>query len=238
MSLSNTYQERKGRLETYFNRTAAEKWTVLTTDAPVSGIRETVRAGRESMRNTLLEWLPGDLNGARILDAGCGTGALAVEAARRGADVIGVDVSQSLIDVANHRTPADLGSGSVSFHTGDMMSAEYGSFDYIVAMDSLIHYRMSDVCSAIEQIAPRVRESILFTFAPRTPLLAAMWMAGKAFPRDDRSPAIEPHAPKRLIKSLEDCIGDTHRIGRTHRVSTTFYKSQALELICKGGPDA
>jgi len=230
MSLSDAYQERKGRLETYFNRTAADKWTVLTTDAPVSGIRQTVRAGRDAMRGTLLDWLPQDLQGARILDAGCGTGALAVEAAKRGADVVGVDVSQSLIAVADHRKPDDLGTGRVSFHTGDMLSAEYGSFDYVVAMDSLIHYRLADVYSAIEQLAPRVSKAMMFTFAPRTPLLAAMHLSGKLFPRDDRSPAIEPHSAPRIMNGLQQRLGDRFSVGRTHRVSTTFYKSQALEL--------
>jgi magnesium-protoporphyrin O-methyltransferase len=48
------------------------------------------------MRATLLDWLPPDLHGARLLDAGCGTGALAIEAARRGADVVAIDLSPTL----------------------------------------------------------------------------------------------------------------------------------------------
>ena len=51
------------QLETYFDRTAVEAWARLTSDAPVSGIRATVRAGRDLMRATLLGWLPGDLRG-------------------------------------------------------------------------------------------------------------------------------------------------------------------------------
>ncbi len=58
----------------------------------MSRIRATVRAGRDAMRAELLSWLPADLTGRRLLDAGCGTGALAVEAARRGAEVVAVDV--------------------------------------------------------------------------------------------------------------------------------------------------
>jgi hypothetical protein len=37
-------------------------------DAPVSKIRQTVRAGRDRMRAHRLSWLPEDLAGARILD--------------------------------------------------------------------------------------------------------------------------------------------------------------------------
>src|SRR3954447_16356615 len=70
-----TYATRRGELLQYFDRTAVDAWKRLTSDAPVNSIRATVRAGREDMRNTLLSWLPDDLRGKRILDAGCGTGA-------------------------------------------------------------------------------------------------------------------------------------------------------------------
>src|SRR6478736_3225079 len=73
---------RRELIERYFDRTAADAWARLTSSAKVSGIRATVRAGRDRMRATLLGWLPSDLRDARLLDAGCGTGALAVEAAR------------------------------------------------------------------------------------------------------------------------------------------------------------
>ena len=76
--IDTRYERRRGQIEAYFDRTAAEAWARLTSDAPVSRIRATVRAGRDAMRATLLDWLPRDLRGARVLDAGCGTGMLAV----------------------------------------------------------------------------------------------------------------------------------------------------------------
>jgi len=69
-----TYESTRNTVETYFDRTATKTWERLTSDAPVSGIRATVRAGRERMRQLLLSKLPADLRGARVLDAGCGTG--------------------------------------------------------------------------------------------------------------------------------------------------------------------
>ena len=82
-----TYRERRGQIETYFDRTAVQAWARLTSDAPVGRVRATVRAGRDRMRATLLSWLPDDMRGMRLLDAGCGTGALAGAAAHRGASV-------------------------------------------------------------------------------------------------------------------------------------------------------
>ena len=86
---SATYSARRDQLERYFDRTAVEVWKRMTSDEPLSRVRATVRAGRDAMRVTLLDWLPLDLRGARILDAGCGTGALAFEIAKRGATVVG-----------------------------------------------------------------------------------------------------------------------------------------------------
>ena len=103
-----TYQDRRGELLDYFDRTAVRAWERLTSDAPVSGIRATVRAGRDRMRGTLLSWLPEDLGGRRVLDAGCGTGAFAVEAARRGAEVVAVDIAPKLIEVARERAALEL----------------------------------------------------------------------------------------------------------------------------------
>ncbi|HEY6378278.1 MAG TPA: class I SAM-dependent methyltransferase [Candidatus Dormibacteraeota bacterium] len=40
-----------------------------------------------------------------VLDAGCGTGRMAIELARRGLDVVGVDVDPSMLDVARRKAP-------------------------------------------------------------------------------------------------------------------------------------
>ncbi len=229
-----TYHARRGEIEHYFDRTAAQAWARLTSDAPVSGIRATVRAGREDMRNTLLSWLPADLTGKRVLDAGCGTGAFAMEAARRGAQVLAIDVSPSLVGIARDRCADQVPAGSIVFDVGDMLDGRLGIFDYVVAMDSLIHYRSQDVVESLATLAPRIRHSMLMTFAPKTPLLAAMHFVGRAFPRGDRAPAIEPVAEGKLKATLR---GERRlaswKLGRDRRVSRGFYTSHALELCRK-----
>ena len=66
------YVQRRGEIQQYFDRTAVKAWEVLTSNAPVGRIRATVRRGRDEMRQTLLSWLPEDMSGLRLLDAGCG----------------------------------------------------------------------------------------------------------------------------------------------------------------------
>ncbi|MCK7575169.1 MAG: magnesium protoporphyrin IX methyltransferase [Chromatiales bacterium] len=227
-----SYQERRGKIETYFDRTAADAWSKLTSDAKVSRIRETVRAGRDDMRQTLLSWLPEDLTGKRLLDAGCGTGMLAVEAARRGAEVVAIDVAPTLIEIARERLPADLGPGSVDFQAGDMLDPAHGRFDHVVAMDSLIHYRPEDVVKVLTGLAARTSGSIVFTFAPRTIPLAIMHAVGQFFPRSDRSPAIEPVSEAKLRELIGAESGlRGWKPERTRRIAVGFYMSQGLELI-------
>lgn len=223
------YTVRREALATYFDSTARQAWIDLTSDVKVSGIRATVRAGREEMRQVLLSWLPRDLRRTRVLDAGCGTGALSVGAAYRGADVVGVDVAEGLIEVARDRMPGFTGHGRIVWRAGDMLDPALGPFAHVVAMDSLIHYAPEDLVDAIEKLSERVDRSILFTFAPHTRLLGTMHKIGKAFPKSDRSPAIVPVSETELRARLA-CI-QGWSIGRTQRVSSGFYTSQALELV-------
>jgi magnesium-protoporphyrin O-methyltransferase len=230
---SPTYQTKRGQLEEYFDRTASDAWAKLTSDAPVSGIRKTVRAGRDRMRQTLLDWLPQDLHGRRILDAGCGTGALAVELARRGAQVVAIDLSPTLVQLARERTPDDLGEGKLEFIAGDMLSTSLGRFDHVVCMDSMIHYEKHDMVQVLAGLTERTAKSVLFTFAPSNPILATMIRVGRVFPRGDRAPFIEPVSES----SLRGLIGNAStltgwKIDRTEKISSGFYTSQAME-ICK-----
>jgi magnesium-protoporphyrin O-methyltransferase len=227
---SISYALRRQALEHYFDRTALEAWTQLTSDAPVSRIRATVRAGRDRMRALLLDWLPSDLSGLRIADLGCGTGALSVAAAERGAQVVAVDVSASLIGIARERTPPRL-VDLIEFHAADMTDPALGYCDHAVMMDSLVHYETPDIAATLGNLADRVRHSIVFTVAPRTPLLTAMHFVGSFFPRSDRAPAIVPvsmAALKSAIAREKGLAGWS--ITRSERIDSGFYLSRAVEL--------
>lgn len=229
---TTTYQDRRQKLEEYFDRTASEAWARLTSDAPVSRIRATVRAGRDRMRATLLSYLPEDLSHQTVLDAGCGTGALAVEAARRGAAVVAIDISPTLVRIARERVPAQQMQGRVDFMVSDMLEPSLGSFDWVVAMDSLIHYKADDMAAMAGCLYARARRGVAFTFAPRTPLLAAMHFVGKGFPRADRAPEIEPVAHGKLAARLRAAPELNGAVfGRSERVDVGFYTSQTMELL-------
>ncbi|MEM8731357.1 MAG: magnesium protoporphyrin IX methyltransferase [Pseudomonadota bacterium] len=221
-----TYEATRARVETYFDRTATRTWERLTSDAPVSKIRQTVREGRDAMRDRLLSDLPADMTGLRVLDAGCGPGQFTEVLAARGAEVVAIDISPSLVEIAENRLPAHL-APRVTFASGDMLRDVDGRFDHIFAMDSLIYYGRDDIHAALDRLTTvHGPHSIRFTVAPKTTLLMAMWYAGKLFPQSDRSPTMVPHAPSRLTRHLNG-LGRMNDLGR---VQSGFYISHAMEL--------
>ena len=220
------YAATRDRVEHYFDRTATTVWERLTSDAPVSGIRATVRAGRDRMRNLMLAQLPEDLRGARILDAGCGTGAMAVELAKRGAQVVGVDISPALVEIAAKRTPEELAS-QITWVAGDMLDATEGDFDHALAMDSMIYYPSSDIAALLGRASKRIDGKFVFTMPPRTPALMAMWRIGKLFPRADRSPVMIPQSTADIANALRTS-GVAGGLVEIDRIKSGFYFSSAI----------
>ena len=217
------YDQTLSRVETYFDKTALKTWERLTSKAPVSRIRQSVRRGRDEMRMKLISQLPKNLSGARVLDAGCGTGQLSEELALRGCQVVAADISPSLIQVARSRIPTHL-QKNIEFVTGDMVSPELGNFDYVIAMDSLIYYTRTDLGSLLIELSSRTSQSIYFTLAPKTMLLMLMWYIGKLAPSGDRSPVMVPHS----FKAISNELGAKLELTDLGIVNSGFYISHAI----------
>jgi SAM-dependent methyltransferase len=66
-------------------------------------------------------------NSARVLDIACGSGFAAQLAARRGAEVSGLDAAEALVTVARARTPTG------DFRVGDMFSLPFADDSFDVA---------------------------------------------------------------------------------------------------------
>ena len=84
--------------------------------------------------------LVGDVRGRMILDLGCGEGGYARELAARGAEVVGVDGSARLIEVARARA-ADAGLSTVRFvraNAAALRDVATSSIDIVVAAMSLM----------------------------------------------------------------------------------------------------
>ncbi len=73
-------------------------------------------------------------SGMRALDVACGTGNLAIPAARRGAEVTGLDIASNLLEQARERAKAE--GVSVTFEEGDAEQLPYsdGQFELVMSM--------------------------------------------------------------------------------------------------------
>ena len=74
--------------------------------------------------------------GLKVLDLGCGDGTTALPAARRGADVLGVDIASNLVEAGNKRAQAE-GLANCRFQEGDatnLRALADDSFDLVVSV--------------------------------------------------------------------------------------------------------
>ncbi len=94
-------------------------------------IAETMRQSGEELVETL-----GIREGLKVLDLGCGDGTTALPAARRGADVLGVDIAANLVAAGNARA-REAGLSNLRFQEGDatnLSNLASSSFDLVVSV--------------------------------------------------------------------------------------------------------
>ncbi len=79
--------------------------------------------------------------GGRVLDLGVGPGWTSIFLARCGYDVVGLDISPKMIEIAhNNLTKSNLGSSKLKFVVGDMEELDFqNNFDAVLIYDSLHH---------------------------------------------------------------------------------------------------
>ncbi len=81
-----------------------------------------------------------DLHGARVADVGCGGGLLSETLARAGAEVVGIDLGQAVIDVARmHLHESGLTVDYRVQSSSDLAAAEPGGFDVVCCMELIEH---------------------------------------------------------------------------------------------------
>lgn len=247
----------KDRLLAYFDGLGFERWSAIYGDADVSRIRSTIRQGHARMLALAEQWLcealraderqkatdegtshakahpsPFALPPSSVLDAGCGTGLLSLALARRGCRVTAVDLAPQMV-AATRRALHDAGfAEQADVRVGDAESAE-GTFDAVACLDVLVHYPEAGFTPICQALARRTRGTLVFTYAPHSPLLAGLHWLGGRFPSAHRRTEIQMIRPRVVAQILAN-VG--MQVRRTASISHGFYHVTLVEAVRSAEP--
>ena len=114
-----------------------------------------IGATTEQLESQLVLELVGDLHGRRVLDVGCGDGEFALELAKRGAVVTGIDASAAMIDAAKRR--ATQHNVDITFQVGmaEQLAFSAERFDVVTAITILCF--VGDAAPVFREIARVLR---------------------------------------------------------------------------------
>lgn len=127
-------------VESYFDQ-HAQTWSDLYRD--LRGPNDLVLAARKEIAVALLcEALPPG-EGVRVLDAGCGAGAAALDLVRRGFYVHGFDLSSKMLDLCRMSfEAAGISRDRYAFSRTDLLRNDFGAgaFDAVIALGFLQYF--------------------------------------------------------------------------------------------------
>ncbi len=134
-------------------------------------IAETMRQSGEELVDSL-----GITPGLKVLDLGCGDGTTALPAAEYGADVIGVDIADNLVEAGNARARA-AGLGNLRFQQGDASNLEGlrdDRFDLVVSIfGAMFAPRADDVAREMVRVTRPGGRIVMGNWIPGDPTLVA-----------------------------------------------------------------
>jgi len=114
--------------------------------------------------------------GLKVLDLGCGDGTTALPAARLGADVLGVDIAQNLVDAGNRRA-RERGLTNCKFQEGDasnLHDLEDRAFDLVVSIfGAMFAPKPFDVAREMVRVTRSGGRIVMGNWIPGHPSLVA-----------------------------------------------------------------
>jgi ubiquinone/menaquinone biosynthesis C-methylase UbiE len=184
-------------------------------------IAATMRESGEALIASL-----GVTKGMKVLDLGCGDGTTAVPEAKRGAEVLGIDISNPLVEAANRRA-RELGLTNLAVREGDasdLQGLEPGRFDLVVSIfGAMFAPKPFDVAKEMVRVTRPGGRIVMGNWIPNDPTLVAQILKISAAytpppPEGFVSPmtwGVESHVVERFVgagaaKEQIACVRDTY----------------------------
>jgi 2-polyprenyl-6-hydroxyphenyl methylase/3-demethylubiquinone-9 3-methyltransferase len=145
-----------------------------------------------------------DIAGKRMVDVGCGGGILTEGLARLGADALGIDLSEELIDIADlHGLETGVSANYQKISAENLAEQQAESFDHVTCMEMLEH--VPDPGSIISACATLVKPGGMVFFSTLNRKPKAYLMAIVAAEHVLRMLPRGTHDYKTFIKPSELC---------------------------------
>jgi 2-polyprenyl-6-hydroxyphenyl methylase/3-demethylubiquinone-9 3-methyltransferase len=122
------------------------------------------------------------LKGKQVLDVGCGGGILSEAMARSGAQVLGIDLSQAVLDVAElHALEAEVAVEYRSVAAEELAQQRPAAFDLVTCMEMLEH--VPDPAATVKALAGLVKPGgdVIVSTLNRNPLAFAVAIVGAEY---------------------------------------------------------
>lgn len=235
-TLLQSTDERESELATvrnYFNSEGFSRWNKIYSDSDeVNKVQLDIRTGHDQTISKILKWFDDDSNtpglGVKdktLCDCGCGVGSLAIPLLERGAIVSASDISSSMVDEAERRTPSHLKT-KANFFTSDLESVT-GKYDTVCCVDVAIHYPTEQFKDMIGSLCDLSERRLIFSFAPKTWYFTGLKKFGELFPGPSKATRAYLHEEKIVEEELSK---RGFKIERREFTGTNFYFSTLFEV--------
>jgi ubiquinone/menaquinone biosynthesis C-methylase UbiE len=169
--MTTTNVQDLGKQSTPAATTAVNPNKALWEKGDFTRIAETMRESGDALIESL-----GITKGLKVLDLGCGDGTTALPSARRGADVLGVDIARNLVEAGNKRVSAE-GLTNIRIQEGDatdLRDLRDRSFDLVVSIfGAMFAPRPFDVAKEMVRVTRRGGRIVMGNWIPNDPTLVA-----------------------------------------------------------------
>ena len=217
------------RVSKYFETSGFSRWSAIYGSGDIPPIWKVIRDGHQRAVDKVIEWVTADpLHTA--LDAGCGTGSLAINLADHGFEVDAFDVSAPMIHFAKYINGGRTKGLAPQFMVGDIaaLAGQEKTYDLVCCLDVLFHYPYEEVSDMLRRLTALSSRKIVASFALRTAANDFWMKIGQRFHTKNRM-------TKLFMFSYDEVEQILYRAGfritRKHRVKFFFYDSFVFEAV-------